>query len=101
MAPTGHISEARSILFIVNAAWFFLSHRLPIARAARAAGYDVHLVADVATTEELSLLTQEGLIVHHVSLARGGLNPLSDLRFLLRTLTIMRKVSPRRRAFWA
>jgi glycosyltransferase involved in cell wall biosynthesis len=94
VARTGHAGEPRTILFIVNVAWFFVSHRLPVARAARAAGYDVHLLTDVAATEELSLLTQEGVTVHRASLARGGLNPLADLRFLLRTLTIMRRVSP-------
>jgi glycosyltransferase involved in cell wall biosynthesis len=94
VARSGHDRGARTILFIVNVAWFFLSHRLPIARAARAAGYDVHLLTDVASAEELRLLMQEGLTVHRASLARGGLNPLADLRFLLRTMAIMRTVAP-------
>jgi glycosyltransferase involved in cell wall biosynthesis len=87
-------AEPRTVLFIVNVAWFFLSHRLPIARAARAAGYDVHLIADAATPDEARTLEREGLTLHRVAVARGGLNPFADLKFLLRILTIMRALSP-------
>ena len=38
---------AKKLLFVVNEAIFFLSHRLPLAEAARRKGYDVH----IATTE--------------------------------------------------
>jgi glycosyltransferase involved in cell wall biosynthesis len=87
-------ADRQSILFVVNAAWFFLSHRLPIARAARAAGYDVQLLTDVTTAAEAQALTREGIAVHRVRVTRGGLNPLADLRFLIRTLLVMRAIAP-------
>ncbi|MDP6343146.1 MAG: hypothetical protein QF491_06395, partial [Alphaproteobacteria bacterium] len=33
------------LLFVVNEAYFFVSHRLPIALEARRQGYDVHIAA--------------------------------------------------------
>ena len=36
MAPT-------RILYVVTEDWYFLSHRLPMARAAKAAGYEIHV----------------------------------------------------------
>ncbi len=38
---------AQKILYLVSEDWFFVSHRLPMARAAKAAGYDVHVAARV------------------------------------------------------
>jgi glycosyltransferase involved in cell wall biosynthesis len=86
--------ERQSILFVVNAAWFFLSHRLPIARAARAAGYDVHLLAGVTSAVEASALEREAIVLHRAPIVRGSVNPLADLRFLLHTLRVMRTISP-------
>ncbi len=34
---------APRILYVVTEDWYFLSHRLPMARAAKAAGYEVHV----------------------------------------------------------
>ena len=36
----------KRVLFVVNDAGFFLSHRLPLAEGARARGYDVHVATD-------------------------------------------------------
>ena len=51
--------KEKKILFVVNVDWFFLSHRLPIALAAKKAGYEVTIaaadtgVSDQITREEL------------------------------------------------
>ena len=36
---------SRRLLFVVNDTGFFVSHRLPVAFAAREAGFEVHLAA--------------------------------------------------------
>jgi len=46
------------LLFAVNVAWFFLSHRLEIAKAAQAAGLRVHLVSDIELPEEIRALEE-------------------------------------------
>ena len=37
------------LLYLVSEDWYFLSHRLPMARAARDAGYEVHVATRVVT----------------------------------------------------
>ena len=41
------------LLFIVNASAFFLSHRLPLALAARDEGYEVHVACPESDSAEI------------------------------------------------
>jgi glycosyltransferase involved in cell wall biosynthesis len=82
------------LLCNVNAGWFFISHRLDIARAARDAGYEVHVSADIESPEEVSRLESEGFKFHRVKLKRGALDPISDLLYLRQLNSIMRAVRP-------
>jgi glycosyltransferase involved in cell wall biosynthesis len=79
------------LLFVVNAGWFFISHRLPIARAARDAGFEVH-VATHADGRDATVLASEGVVLHNVPLERGKLSLASDLRYLVRLARVMRNV---------
>ena len=63
---------------VVNVAWFFFSHRLPIALAAKAAGYDVHVVSGANSDRERRSFARYGLTFHEIPLSRGGANPLND-----------------------
>lgn len=81
------------LLFVVNAGWFFISHRLPIARAARDAGFEVHVATD-ADRKDAAVLASEGIVLHNVPLERGKLSVSSDLRYLLRLAGVIRKVRP-------
>ena len=74
-------STKSTILFLVNAPEFFLSHRLPIAKAAKKKGYDVH----VATANGDSILEIEsyGLKHHVIPISRSGINPIFELYTLV------------------
>ena len=61
----------KKLLFIVNVDWFFASHRLPIARAALEAGYEVHLATRVTTMRKE--LESYGIRVHDVPIERSGI----------------------------
>lgn len=80
----------RSLLFVVNHAGFFLSHRLPVALAAQRAGYDVHVATP--KSRHTPMITDAGLPWHGLRLSRSGRNPageaatLADLYRLYRTL---------------
>lgn len=65
------------LLFVVNDAGFFLSHRLPIAIAAREAGYDVH-VATIPGAAVNDVVTH-GFTHHMVPLTRSGMNLFIEL----------------------
>lgn len=82
--------KRRRLLYVVTEDWFFLSHRLPMARAAQAAGFEVHVATNVA--DGAAAIAREGFILHPIRFARGRLSPVSTfatiraLRRLHRTL---------------
>lgn len=81
-----------SLLFIVNVDWFFLSHRLPVALAARDAGFDVHVATTL--TGPASTLENHGFTVHPLTIDRrstGLLNTWTLWRDLVR---LLRRVRP-------
>jgi len=69
-------SSARrpTILYLVAEDWYFLLHRLPMARAAAAAGYQVHVAAHL--NKDRSAIEALGFTVHPLNWRRGSLNPL-------------------------
>src|SRR5262249_20643166 len=65
------------LLFVVTEDWFFLSHRLPMARAARDAGFEIHAAPNVAAGADA--IAREGFALHPIRFARGRLAPLETL----------------------
>lgn len=59
--------------FVVTEDWYFFSHRLPMARAAMRAGFDVSVVTNVAGHAEK--IKAEGIRVIPFSFERKSLNP--------------------------
>ncbi len=86
--------RAPRLLFVCNVAWFFLSHRLPLARAARAAGYEVHVAAGVESEQEERRIRAEPVTFHRLSLSRGSLNPLRELATVRELRTLLRTLQP-------
>lgn len=76
------------ILYLVTEDWFFVSHFLPMARAARACGFEIVVATRVRGGGER--LTAEGIRVVPVKGERGTLSPLAGLRDLLRAFAIVR-----------
>ncbi|MEJ7775887.1 MAG: glycosyltransferase [Sphingomicrobium sp.] len=58
-----------TLLFTFSVDWFFISHRLAIARAARDAGYDVHAACKL-TGREVELRA-EGFTIHPLRMDRS------------------------------
>ena len=72
---------SKRLLYAINNPAFFLSHRLPLALAAREAGYEVH----VATMDgpSVSQILSLGFQHHVIPMSRSGRNPLREFRTLL------------------
>jgi len=87
-------SDSRTLLFICNVAWFFISHRIALAKAARDQGYDVHVACDVENPAEIRMIQDAGIHFHRIPLHRGGLNPLADLRTFVSLLVLMWRYRP-------
>src|SRR5512135_910676 len=86
------MNDRRSLLFVVTEDWAFLSHRLPMARAARDAGFDVHVATRVGT--DGPAITAEGFALHDIPFRRGGRSPLAALSTILALRWVERKVAP-------
>mgnify|MGYP006125819121 FL=1 len=82
----------KKILFLVNVDWFFVSHRLGIARAAIEKGYEVHLATTV--TNQASIIKDTGLILHELQMSRSGSRIIGNLKTLIAIIKIFREVNP-------
>ncbi len=65
------------LLYVVTEDWYFLSHRLPMARAARDAGYEVHVATRL--TDGRAAIEREGFVPHALSWSRGSLSAFGSL----------------------
>ncbi len=82
----------RKLLFFVTEDWYFCSHRLPLAMAAKNAGFDVSVVTHVDCHGEQ--IKNAGLNLIPIELSRRGKNPLAELRLIIRLIGIYRSVRP-------
>jgi glycosyltransferase involved in cell wall biosynthesis len=83
---------AARILYVVTEDWYFLSHRLPMARAARAAGYDVHVATRLSNGK--AAIEAEGFTPHALDWRRGSLSPLHSLAGVLELRKLLRSLKP-------
>jgi glycosyltransferase involved in cell wall biosynthesis len=80
------------LLYVVAEDWYFLSHRLPMARAAKAAGFEVHVATRLAGGE--AAIAAEGFVPHALSLRRGSLSPIDLLRASIQLRALLAAVRP-------
>ncbi len=80
------------LLFLVTEDWYFCSHRLALAVAARAAGYRVSVVTQVSRHGER--IRDAGLDLVPVRFPRSGRRPLTDLALLARLAVVYRRLRP-------
>jgi glycosyltransferase involved in cell wall biosynthesis len=59
------------LMFVVNVAWFFCMHRLHLARAAQAAGFEVHVATAPDSERDVERIRAAGLTYHELALRRG------------------------------
>jgi glycosyltransferase involved in cell wall biosynthesis len=85
MAPT-------RLLYVVTEDWYFLSHRLPMARAAKAAGYEVHVATRLKDGK--AAIEAEGFIPHALSWQRGSLSPTHALAGVIELRRLLRAIRP-------
>lgn len=83
---------SRTLMFVVNVDWFFLSHRLPIALEALRQGYQVHIATGL--TDKLDELQRHGLVVHPLALDRSSAGLGNAWRTMLELWKVFRTVRP-------
>ncbi|MBK5929403.1 glycosyltransferase family 4 protein [Halochromatium salexigens] len=80
------------LLFLITVDWFFTSHFLARALAARRAGYEVLVMTHLEG--ERARLHAAGLVPIHWQVRRRGLNPLTELRSLWQLVRVYRRQRP-------
>jgi glycosyltransferase involved in cell wall biosynthesis len=89
---SGIMGRKPRLLYVVTEDWYFLSHRLPIARAAKDAGFDVHVATNVGDGEPA--ISREGFVLHPIPFARGRTSPGAAIVTVLALRNVLRRVRP-------
>ena len=90
MSPAS--SPKPRLLYVVTEDWAFLSHRLPMARAAREAGFAVHVAT--RTNDGVAAIEAERFVLHPIPFARGSLSPFTALATVAALRRVHRDVEP-------
>ena len=83
---------APRILYIVTEDWYFLSHRLPMARAARDAGYEVHVATRLKDGN--AAIEREGFVPHALTWSRGSLSLAGSFSAIVELRRLLGQVQP-------
>jgi glycosyltransferase involved in cell wall biosynthesis len=83
---------SRTLLYLVSEDWYFISHRLPMARAARDAGYEVHVLTRVV--DGGAAIEREGFILHPIPWKRGSTSPLPALATIRTVRALYKRLRP-------
>ena len=91
MAPD-RAARKPKLLFLVTEDWYFCSHRLPIARAARDAGFDITVATRV--TDHGETIRAEGFALIPLSMKRANGNPWREIVSLMEIVRVYRRLRP-------
>ena len=80
------------LVYLVTQDWYFMSHRVPMARAAQRAGYDVHVITHV--DKDRAAIEALGFRVHPVEWRRGSVSPFAFFANMSEIRRLYRKISP-------
>src|ERR1700733_10880810 len=85
-------TSPRRLLYVVNEDWAFLLNRLPMARAAIKAGFEVHVATRV--DEGAEAMKAEGFTPHPIPPRRGRISPLSAIPAIMALRRITARIKP-------
>jgi glycosyltransferase involved in cell wall biosynthesis len=80
------------LVYLVTEDWAFWRHRLPMARAARDAGFEVHVITNIS--DRAAAIKAEGFELHQVDLRRGSVSPVDTVRPILRVRQCLKEIRP-------
>jgi glycosyltransferase involved in cell wall biosynthesis len=83
---------SKKILFLVNELDFFLSHRKPLAVAAKRAGFEVHVAGPRSQAEDK--IGAAGFTFHHIPMTRSGARISQEAATLWSIYRLIRSLRP-------
>jgi len=84
--------RAARLLYIVTEDWYFLSHRLPMARAAHEAGFEVHVATNVS--DGRAPIEREGFVLHHVPFTRASFSIRGNFATIRALRSLQHRIKP-------
>lgn len=84
--------ERPKLIFLVTEDWYFCSHRLPMARAARDSGFDVSVATRV--TAHGDAIRAEGFALHPLRWKRRAIGPFASLAAIAEIWRLYRREQP-------
>ena len=92
MLESDPVSAKPKLIYLVTEDWYFWSHRLPMARAARAAGFEVAVACRLDQHGER--IAAEGFRVLPLSWRRSSVNPAGTLAAVAEIAALYRRERP-------
>ncbi|MDB4734237.1 glycosyltransferase family 4 protein [Akkermansiaceae bacterium] len=86
------VINKQKLLYFVTEDWVFCTHRLPLAVAAREAGYDVAVVTNVSVHADQ--IQQAGIRLIPYDLKRGSVNPFQAIALIRKLASIYKQEKP-------
>jgi len=86
------VTSRKTLVFVVTEDWYFVSHRLPLAVAARHAGYQVVVASRFSSQEPL--LKSHGLTLRPIRLRRRGNSLVGEASAILELRRIYQEFAP-------
>ena len=86
------MKNKKKVLYFVSEDWYFLSHRIDLARDARKNGYEVILLANMNNDE--NYIRSQGIKTIHLPLERSKKNIINDFFLLIKVYRIIKKEAP-------
>ncbi len=80
------------LVYLVTEDWAFWRHRLPMARAARDAGFEVHVITNIS--DRATGIKAEGFELHQVDLKRGSVSPADTISPIMRVRQCLKDIKP-------
>jgi glycosyltransferase involved in cell wall biosynthesis len=80
------------LLYLITEDWYFWSHRVDLARAARGAGYDV--VVATRVTDHGERIRREGFQLEPLEMVRRSRNPFREVAAVAELVRLYRRVRP-------
>ncbi len=86
------MSHSKSVLFVVNKAAFFLSHRKLLAMHAKNNGYAIHVATPF--DNDVQKIIENGFVYHSIYMSRSGVNPFQELHSFYSLYSLYRRLQP-------
>lgn len=84
----------KKICYFINSDWYFELHWVERALAAKAAGYEIHVVSHFVGDDIQQKLSEKGFICHDSSVSELSINPINFFGSLTKVWSLLKKINP-------